>query len=254
MQAKTRIASPTQTTGATGRSHGLPPVSPGRRNRPWASWLALGLGAAFVLLGLLVVTGVTASPDARGIALLRPGDAWGAPQVRYSPWMTRLEPERMYPILGVTALVTSLRRRSWRPLVFAGALAGLSVVVTVAVKIGMERPDPHGYVTPSGGSYPSGHVVGVVVSLAGCLLLLRPTLRWWFWAPVVVGVGLVSGGLLISAAHWPTDVLGGILLGLAVVSAASTWSLRRWPDPPSPRYGASPSRSPSSRGPTSSAS
>lgn len=237
MPVNAHTASPTQATGTTGRSHGPLPRSPVRRgrNRPSASWLAVGFGTAFVILGLLVVTGVTASSDARGVALLRPGDVWGAPQARYSPWMTRLEPQRMYLILGATALVTSLWRRSWRPLLFAGALAGVSVVVTVAVKIGMERPDPHGYVAPSGGSYPSGHVVGVVVTLAGCLLLLRPTLRWWFWAPVVVGVCLVSGGLLISAAHWPTDVLGGIFLGLAVASAASTWSLRRWPDPRPPR-------------------
>ncbi len=193
----------------------------------WPTWLALSFALAFVVVTVLVVTGVTQSLDWRSVHYLRPNDGWGDTQQRYSPWMSRLDPERMFLLLAATSVAMSLWRRSWWPAVFGAALTGTTVVVSAAVKFAIERPDPHGYVTPSGGSYPSGHIIAVVVCTAACLLVTTPKVRWWLWTPVVAAAGLMTAALMVAAAHWATDVFGGMLLALALVAGMSRLGLRR---------------------------
>ena len=194
----------------------------------WPMWLALIFAGLFVGVTVLMLTGVTQSFDARVVHHFRPThDWWGDIQKRYSPWMSRLRPGRMYLLLAFTSLVMALWRRSWWPLVYSTVLAVASMAITLVVKFAIERPDPHGYVAASGGSYPSGHVVAVVVCLAGCIFVIWPRARWWLWLPVVSATGLMTAALIVSAAHWPTDVAAGALLGLAVVTGGSRLRLRR---------------------------
>jgi membrane-associated phospholipid phosphatase len=49
--------------------------------------------------------------------------------------------------------------------------------------------------------------------------LVRPRFHWWLWIPAVMAVALMTAALPVAAAHWPTDVLGGLVLGLALVTA-----------------------------------
>ena len=214
--------------GAPGLAR-LPVGSPGATEggtalgmtRAWPLWLAACSASLFVALTVLVVTGVTRPVDSAAAGWLRPGLVWGPWQVRLSPWMTRLEPARMYLLLGVTAMAVALWRRSWRSLAFAALLAGTSAVVTLLAKNAFHRPDPAGYVPDSGGSYPSGHTVAVIVCLSGCLLVVLPRTRWWWWVPVAGVTTLLATALLVSGAHWLTDVLGGALLAVALVAAGS---------------------------------
>ena len=193
----------------------------------WTVRLAIGGALLFVALTVLVMTDLLASLDSEAIHRLRPGDEWGEAQVLYSPWMGWLPPSRMYVLLGITCVAMALWRHSWWPLVFGLALAGGSAVLTLLVKFSLHRPDPHGYVPSSGGSYPSGHMVAVVVCLAGCLLLVWPRVPWWLWTPLVIAAALMASALLVAAAHWPTDVVGGGLLALALVILFSRLGLRR---------------------------
>ncbi len=107
----------------------------------------------------------------------------------------------------------------------AAVLVGLSLVSDLAafvVKIVVERPRPD---TPASEhffgadsfSFPSGHVVRAVALLATVAWLLAPpALRFrlalvaGLIAAVVMGYARVALGV-----HWPTDALGGALLGLA---------------------------------------
>jgi membrane-associated phospholipid phosphatase len=189
-------------------------------------WLAAGLAAVFLALTVLVVTGAADPLDERITHYFRPTVAWwGDTQKRYSPWMTWLEPAHMFALLAVTCLVVAARRRSWWTVFFAVVPAGCGVAAAAAMKLTIARPDPHGGVSASGGAYPSGHMVAVVVCVAVCLLVLSPRVRWWWWAALAVPSWLMATSLVVTAAHWPSDVLGGALLAGAVVAGASglTW-------------------------------
>jgi membrane-associated phospholipid phosphatase len=72
-----------------------------------------------------------------------------------------------------------------------------------------------------GGSFPSGHMTIVVVTIGGVLLLALPRTRWWQWvavSPVWVGM---AGCLLYGDIHWGTDVIGGALLAWALLGVTA---------------------------------
>ncbi len=203
-----------------------------RAARPWrgrspAARLALACCLLLVVLTVLVVTRATQAVDQSVLDRLRPFDAWGEAQVGWSPWMDRLRPEHMYLLLGAVALGASLWRGSWWPAVLAVVLAGVSAGLALALKAAVHRTDPHGFVTDSGGAFPSGHTVALVVCLGGCLLVLRPRVRWWLWLLVPAAGALLTTSLLVAGAHWLTDVLGGALLGVALLAVGSRLRVRR---------------------------
>lgn len=201
--------------------HASPPHALHRGWSSWPLWLAVAFTLMFVATTVAVATGVTQPLDTRAIHALRPGDQWGPWQLRLAPWMSRLRPQHMYIALAGTSLLMSAWRRSLWPTVFGGLLAATSGGLTVLAKVALHRPDPHGYLTSTGGSYPSGHIIAVVACLGGCLLVVWPRVHWWLWVPVVTAAALMSASLLTAAAHWPTDVLGGVFLALSLVSAGS---------------------------------
>ena len=92
-----------------------------------------------------------------------------------------------------------------------------------AVKVLVDRPRPDG-----GGlgdliasaSFPSGHVVRSCVAV-GVLVWLAwpsPRLRWPALAGGLVGLGLMGLARVASGEHWPSDVIGGYLVGGIVLA------------------------------------
>jgi undecaprenyl-diphosphatase len=111
------------------------------------------------------------------------------------------------------------RRRHWAlalPVVMAGA--GL---LQITAKWTVQRPRPN--LDPWG--FPSAHVLTVVV-LLGCLTYLVGTSglrgRWRALAMAlcVTGVVTVAYSRLYLDAHWLSDVLGGLTIGLAYLLLA----------------------------------
>ena len=71
-------------------------------------------------------------------------------------------------------------------------------------------------------SYPSGHAILTVALYFTLALQLRFALRWrWPFAVAVAMVLITCYSRLYLAVHWPTDVIGGLLIG--VVWLAGTW-------------------------------
>ena len=111
------------------------------------------------------------------------------------------------------------------PLVFAAATGALAVVLTLATKTVLSRSDGHGDLHGFASSYPSGHLVMLLVS-AGCLLLLfGPLARWW-WAALGLLVTSMGVAILVVAMHWLTDVVASALLGVTVLCLAGLF--RGW--------------------------
>lgn len=133
-----------------------------------------------------------------------------------------------YGVVGevvVFAIVLVLHRSSWR-LVVAGALASGWYFLLVSV---ISRPRPRVpdvlQVTehPGASSYPSGHMVlftFYAVILMTTLGFKYIPKRWQplGWAVAVLFVAVGGFSRIYSGAHWPTDVLAGLLIGVGWLS------------------------------------
>lgn len=106
---------------------------------------------------------------------------------------------------------------------FVVNVGSLSLNPTMKYLLGRDRPDLY----PRRGmynwaSYPSGHAIVTIAFYFTIALLLYRT-RGWRW-PFVAGVLvflLNSYSRLYLSVHWPTDLVGGMLIG--VVWLVGTW-------------------------------
>ncbi|MFD9516120.1 phosphatase PAP2 family protein [Streptomyces sp. NPDC059979] len=121
-----------------------------------------------------------------------------------------------------------LTRRAWRLAAWASVTATAGALTGVLVKIVVERARPHlpePVAHAPGYSFPSGHAMTATTSCAVLLLVLLPLVpRAWRplpWALAVVSVVGVGYTRVALGVHWVSDVVGGWLLGLAVVTATT---------------------------------
>jgi membrane-associated phospholipid phosphatase len=186
-------------------------VSAGRRR------FVLVVAALYALLGLLVVTHLTDPFDAAVRQWFRPDDVWGVVQLRADRVVETLSPPHVAPVLVLGGLLASAKRRSWVPLLRTLQVGAGVLVLVCGSQLVLARPDTHGEVATLSGSYPSGHTAAVLAAFGGCVLAWSRAPRWWVWVPIVL-VDLVMGAcLLLEAAHWATDVLGGLLASALVL-------------------------------------
>lgn len=137
------------------------------------------------------------------------------------------------PLAFITAaciLYLLLRRRLRAAILLFAAIAGGQLMSTL-LKAGFERPRPdlvpHG-MTVYTASFPSGHaMMTAIVYLTLAALLARSESRTrlkTFLLLLAVSVTLLVGiSRVYLGVHWPSDVLGGWMIGSAW--AAGCWSL-----------------------------
>ena len=100
--------------------------------------------------------------------------------------------------------------------------AGVGITVSLALRVLVDRPrPPYGPWADAQMSYPSGHltqftVLAVLVPLAVFALTRRHWAEHGMAVASVAALVFISANRIAVGVHWPTDVLGGILLGLAV--------------------------------------
>ena len=130
-------------------------------------------------------------------------------------------------ILLIAALAISIRFKSWRPLNLAFlSLIGLNLVVG-ALKIVISRSKPldgvDNFDVSGVGSYPSGHAANAILTWGVLAYLIyrythRAIHRATFLAVTVsVVTGVVAMVSLYRNTHWLSDLIGGILIGAALL-------------------------------------
>jgi undecaprenyl-diphosphatase len=123
------------------------------------------------------------------------------------------------PVTIVLAIAVWHRCRQMAVTLLAALPLGL--VVELLFKLVVERPRPSGAVGLNS-SFPSGHVVAGV-AFWGLIppLVFILTARLWPWRVATVALFVIALGIGLSrvyvGTHWPSDVVGGYLVGALIL-------------------------------------
>ncbi len=133
------------------------------------------------------------------------------------------------PVVGILIVaILFWRRRRWEAATLAVAIVAVTAIgAPMAAVIARVRPSDS-LAESMATSFPSGHTA-VATTIAVTLgLLLR---RWYVWTLGVVWVAGMMWSRTYLHAHWASDVLAGLLEGIAVAclvwSAAQAYRVRR---------------------------
>jgi len=195
-------------------------------NRTLANWRIVCLLASGAFLGLGVAAYATG---------VLPGDLVMRHRVAgEDTGLARLlailanEAGTWHVLLPATALLLLLSREARRHWWLWCAILIASSLVEHGAKFLVGRPRPSG----SSLGFPSGHTTAaatfavLLIYLSGREQLARfPRLAIQGLAVLVMV--LVAWARVSLHAHWPTDVLGGLLLGAACAAAGAWWECRR---------------------------
>ena len=126
------------------------------------------------------------------------------------------------PVIGAVALLLAIKR-CWRTLAYWFAAVGFAQALVWVLKLSVARTRPSAiYAGIEQYSFPSGHATSAIVlyGFLAFLLLQGRSARW-----KVAGSAFAAGLILLIAfsrlylgAHWFSDVLAGLSVGLAWVS------------------------------------
>ncbi|TME15623.1 MAG: phosphatase PAP2 family protein [Chloroflexi bacterium] len=136
----------------------------------------------------------------------------------------------------VVAMFIFNRRAGWLMLI-----GSISSLLDNILKLVISRPRPtvdlvHILTPASGFSYPSGHAVFFTwlsfMTAVSVAPRIRPVYRPLLWLLAALVIVLTCLARVWAGDHWPSDVMGGVLLGIGW-SAFVLWLPERWLPSPS---------------------
>ena len=207
--------------------------------RRWLGITALVMAVLFAVDTLLLLSGFWLPLDIR-ITLVIQSINWGP--IAYVLQLINVTAGYWQVLAGALAIVALFvveRRAGWLMLI-----GSISSLLDNIIKLVISRPRPtvdvvHILTPASGFSYPSGHAVfftWLSFMLAASLApRIKPLLRPVLWLAAIVVIVLACIARVWAGDHWPSDVMGGVLLG-AGWSAFVLWLPERWLPSPSVRW------------------
>jgi undecaprenyl-diphosphatase len=166
---------------------------------------------------------------------------WFVDVVRIVSWLGR---PPFLSLMAALAAVYVIRHNRIRLAIFLVTTAVVGGLVDTAVKVLVNRPRPE-FENPIahalGKSFPSGHAMSSTVVYGALLLVFLPAVprgrrRYAIGATVLLVLAIAASRIALGV-HFLSDVLGGLVLGLAWL-AASVAAFRIWRDergrPPAP--------------------
>jgi undecaprenyl-diphosphatase len=207
--------------------------------RRWLGAIALATFILFAIDTVLVLNGFWLPFDIRMASFIQSIN-WGPLVIPMTITnVTAGYPQMLAGILAIVVLFIIERRAGWLMLI-----GSISSLLDNILKLLIERDRPtvdlvH-IITPANGySYPSGHAVfftWLSFMLAASLApRIKPAYRPILWLAAIVLITIACIARVWAGAHWPSDVIGGVLLGVAW-SAFVLWLPERWLPSPSLRW------------------
>lgn len=131
----------------------------------------------------------------------------------------------MFLLLGAAIASFKFTRNPRWPIFFAAVLLGAPQFSTLLKNL-LDRPRPT--ISPlyeiTSAAFPSGHATSAAACFGALAYFLafrlRPSLSGFVWVSAAAVAVLVGLTRVYLGVHWPTDVVGGWLLGSAWVTAA----------------------------------
>jgi membrane protein DedA with SNARE-associated domain/membrane-associated phospholipid phosphatase len=126
----------------------------------------------------------------------------------------------------------ALKQSRWPALVAAAMVGGLALDDLVKVLVGRRPPavDPLPPAAPS--SFPDGHALAAYALFSAAAFIVTRRLPWrsavWVWSSALSIPLLVALGRVYVGVCWPTDALGGLVLGAFWTTVAAT-ATAAWP-------------------------
>lgn len=199
--------------------------------RAWLGPLVIVVAVLFGIDTYLVAT-QTLLPFDLPVAVFIQGFPWGP--ITYLFDLINWTAGYVQVLVGAAAvlLVFTWERRAG----YLMAIGAIAILIDNLIKLATERPRPAAdlihILTPAAGySYPSGHAVFFTWMSFMLALAVAPHMKPRFrpipWVLAGIVIVLACAARVWAGAHWPSDVLGGFLLGLGW-SAFVMWLPERW--------------------------
>jgi undecaprenyl-diphosphatase len=125
-------------------------------------------------------------------------------------------------------VVLAVRRQRPAARFVAAVTVAVPVLWSLLHRLLVDPRPADGFVTVTTNGFPSGHTSNATAAAVVAVLLCGPLLGRGGRAALVVAAAVFALGIgltrLILLAHWPSQVLGGWLLALAVVPPLARWA------------------------------
>jgi undecaprenyl-diphosphatase len=226
--------------GAAEGSQAGVPCLPGNSRR-LAAAIALSSGLAFAIVAIWIGrSGHTVPAVDRQLHnwVLRHRPGWSTEIARTVRWGGL-----SYCVLPALALIGTVAARdrkviarAWSGLCLT-ATAGAGIYVEIRINSLIDRPRPpvaDWAGAAAGPAFPSGHTTAAALFAVSCAWALMARFpagprRRAVWAGAAAYVAIIGWSRIWLGVHWPTDVLGACLYGVAWMSIAMAVMPRRHP-------------------------